>query len=40
MIVRRARRATRPTRASVERRIDGKKQRSEVKRTRGRMTED
>jgi ribosome-associated protein len=40
MIVRRARRATRPTRSSVERRLEGKRQRSDVKRGRGRALTD
>jgi len=33
----RARRATKPTRASVRRRLDGKTQRAEVKKLRGRV---
>ncbi len=40
MIVRRPRRATRPTRGSVERRLEGKRQRSEVKKGRGRRGGD
>jgi ribosome-associated protein len=35
-----ARRATKPTRASKERRLDGKKQRTQVKRMRGRPAFD
>ena len=34
------RRATRPTRASKERRLEGKQQRSAVKKTRGRVRDD
>lgn len=40
MIVPKARRATRPTRASKERRLEGKQQRANVKKLRSRIGDD